>query len=199
MMIKPQLLSLPEQVVTERLMLRNYREGEGQFFFDLVRRNIERFRIAVPEDWLAMQTPDDGEVHVREFIARWYLRECFFFSMWHRESGTYMGHIPLFDLDWHVPRIEIGYIIGQEYEGRGYVTEGARACVRFAFEHLKVNKMLLTCREDNTRSYRTAERIGFMREGLQRDHIVRGDGSLTGRLCYGITRADYERLVPTWS
>ncbi len=198
-MVKPQLFSLPEQIVTERLVLRNYREGEGQFFFDLVQRNIEHFRIAVPEHWLAMQTPEDGEVQVREFIAWWYLRQCFFFSMWDRESGAYMGHIPLFDPDWYVPRIEIGYIIGQEYEGHGFVTEGARACVRFAFDHLKVNKMLLYCREDNTRSYHAAERIGFAREGLQHDHIIREDGTLTGRLCYGMTRTDYKKLVSTWS
>ena len=38
-MVKPQLLSLPEQIVTERLMLRSYREAEGQFFFDLVNQH----------------------------------------------------------------------------------------------------------------------------------------------------------------
>lgn len=198
-MIKPQLLKLPDQIVTERLMLRSYREGEGQFFFDLIQRNSERFRIAVPASWLTMTTPEEGEVQVREFIAGWYLRKCFFFSMWDRETGAYMGHTVLFDPDWQVPRIELGYIIDQQYEGYGYMTEGSRACVRFAFDELNVNKLMLTCRADNTRSYCTAERIGFTREGLQRDHIIRGDGTLTGRLCYGMTRADYEELVPTWS
>ena len=65
-MIKPQLLSLPDQRVTERLTLRSYREGEGQLFFDLVQRNLEHFRIAVPEHWLTMQTPEEGEVQVRQ-------------------------------------------------------------------------------------------------------------------------------------
>jgi RimJ/RimL family protein N-acetyltransferase len=196
--MKPQLLDVPRQIDTKRMVLRCYREGEGAKLFDLIQRNIEHFRIAVPPEWLTMQETDDGEVLVREFISAWYMRRAFFFSMWHRENDTLLGHIPLFDPDWDVPRIEIGYILGQEYQGQGYMTEGARACVRFAFDQLAMHKVLLYCRDDNTRSYRLAERVGFVREGLQPNHIARSDGPPVGRLCYGMTRADYERLAPTW-
>ncbi|MBN2304283.1 MAG: GNAT family N-acetyltransferase [Anaerolineae bacterium] len=178
--------------------MRCYREGEGATFFDLVQRNIEHFRIAVPENWLTIPGPDDAENLIREFIGAWIQHQAFFFSMWDRATNTLLGHIPLFDPNWQVPRIEVGYILGQEYQGKGYMTEGVRACVRFAFDHLNMNKMLLYCREDNVPSYRLAERVGFKREGLQHDHILRPDGTLTGRLCYGMTVADYQELVTTW-
>ena len=196
--MKPPLFTLPDQIVTKRLVLRRYHEGEGRAFFDLVQRNIEHFRIAVPENWLTLKNANDAEHLVRDFIAWWISREMFFFSMWRRDDGVLLGHIPLFDANWQVPRIEIGYILGQEYQGQGYMTEGVRACTRFAFEHLKMNKALLYCREDNVASSRLAERVGFKREGLQPDHIACGDGTLTGRLCYGMTRPNFEQLVPTW-
>lgn len=189
--MKPQLLEIPCQLETERLILRCYREGDGQVFFEMMRRNRAHVWDAVPDEFLNLTGVEDAEVLIRELMADWGLRRNFFVSMWEKATSAYLGHIPLFAPHWDVPRIEIGYIIDQAYQGRGFVTEGGRACVRFAFEHLKVNKIALHCYADNARSCRVAERLGFAREGLQRDHAVKRDGTLVGWMSYGLTRADY--------
>lgn len=62
-----------------------------------------------------------------------------------------------------------------------------------------INTVLLTCREDTIASYQLATRAGFICARLPREHIHRGDGTLTGRLPDGMTVADYQQLAATWS
>ncbi len=62
------------------------------------------------------------------------------------------------------------------------------------FNDLKANKAVITCDENNVRSYRVAERCGFIREGCLRGEVKRKDGTLGGTLYYGMLREEFERL-----
>ena len=77
---------------------------------------------------------------------------------------------------------------------QGYATEATKAALAFVFKHLKSNKASLTCDEDNQRAYGVAERCGFVREGCLREQVNRKDGTLVGKLCYGMLRTEFETL-----
>ena len=95
-----------------------------------------------------------------------------------------------------MPLHEIGYFVVKDQLGKGFATEATKAALEFVFEHLKSNKAVVTCDEDNQPAYRVAEHCGFIREGRLRGEVKRRDGTLAGKLYYGMLRIEYESLRP---
>ncbi len=95
-----------------------------------------------------------------------------------------------------MPLHEIGYLLVKDQMGRGFATEAIKAALTFVFKHLKSNKAIVTCDEDNKPAYRVAERCGFIREGCLRGQVKRRDGTLVGKLHYGMIRTEFETLKP---
>ncbi|WP_459963506.1 GNAT family N-acetyltransferase [Nocardia sp. IFM 10818] len=81
------------------------------------------------------------------------------------------GGASLYDLDRTNHRAAIGYWLAAHARGRGAATRSVRLLARWAFTHLKVMRLELTCAPDNLASQRVAARCGFTREGLLRSHI----------------------------
>jgi RimJ/RimL family protein N-acetyltransferase len=58
----------------------------------------------------------------------------------------------------------IGYLFNKNYWHKGYATEAALGCIKYAFEKLKENKIYVTIRINNILSQKVAEQIrGFIR------------------------------------
>jgi ribosomal-protein-alanine N-acetyltransferase len=60
---------------------------------------------------------------------------------------------------------DIGYILKSDYWGEGYATEGAMACIDYAFDVLKTDKVICDIRPQNTSSILVAKRLGMVRVG----------------------------------
>lgn len=71
--------------------------------------------------------------------------------------------------------VEVAYHIRRDCWGRGYATEAARACMRYGFERLGLEKLISLIRPENLQSRRVAEKNGLrierqtMRVGLVHD------------------------------
>ena len=57
--------------------------------------------------------------------------------------------------------IEFGYTLSRSQWGRGYATEAAAACLRYAFEHLRLPQLVASVDSQNVASQRVLEKIGF--------------------------------------
>ena len=95
-------------------------------------------------------------------------------------------------LSWDPFRIagEIGYWVRSSFEGRGLVTEAARAMTRIGFEHMGLNRVVIRAGVGHGRSRAVPERLGYVLEG-----VARGDGRGTGGY-YDI--AVYAMLAEEW-
>ncbi|HMM31246.1 MAG TPA: GNAT family N-acetyltransferase [Clostridia bacterium] len=60
----------------------------------------------------------------------------------------------------------IGYILMSRYYGNGYATEGAKAMVDYAFNTLKIPKIICDIRPMNKSSIAVAKRIGMVETGM---------------------------------
>ena len=74
----------------------------------------------------------------------------FFLKRPRRSSGT----ISLFNIDWKVPRFEIGYWLRTPHAGKGFMTEATAGGLasKMAFEQLKAERIEIRCDERNSRS-----------------------------------------------
>jgi len=66
---------------------------------------------------------------------------------------------------------EIGYWLGREHGGQGYMTEALQALLPHAFRTLSLNRLEAACLPDNLRSKAVLARLGFQQEGLARSYL----------------------------
>jgi RimJ/RimL family protein N-acetyltransferase len=105
-------------------------------------------------------------------------------------DDAFLGVCLLFNVVARGARAEIGYILGREHWGQGYMAEALPALVAHAFGALDLNRLEADIDPRNTASARVLERLGFRREGLLRERwIVNGEKSDSA--IYGLLRTDF--------
>lgn len=85
----------------------------------------------------------------------------------------------------------LGYFIGREHQGKGYMTEAVRLCVRYAFEELGLHRVQAGVMPRNVPSLRVLEKAGFRREGLALKYL-RINGVWEDHVLFAKTREDWE-------
>jgi len=81
--------------------------------------------------------------------------------------------------------LELGYHIRKEYWNKGYATEAAKACIEYAIDTLKMEKIYSYTKSENLPSIRVAEKVG-MRFVKQFEKVIMG--STVNEVLYCIHR-----------
>lgn len=98
------------------------------------------------------------------FVGHWHLRGYGMWAVEESHSHALVGRIGCFNPEgW--PGLELGWLLGRPYWGKGYATEGARAALDYAFTTLKQLHVISLIRPENTASIRVAGRLGERLEG----------------------------------
>lgn len=105
-------------------------------------------------------------------------------------DGTPVGWIDFFNVDWANRKAEAGIAI-PERRGRGLSYRAGRRALMFAFQVLRLNRVVLRIPEKNTASIRLAEKLGFTREGVEREAVVR-DGEPEDIIVYAMLKREFE-------
>lgn len=84
------------------------------------------------------------------------------------------------------------------HRGRGYGREAMRVGLNFAFNELNLHRVCLTVFSYNTAAIALYEALGFVREGVYREHLER-DGRRHDMILYGMLRPEWERKTTTTS
>ena len=120
-----------------------------------------------------------------------------------RTDDQLIGSITLFNLDFNHRRAEIGYALGREFWGQGYMNEALIALLKYAFEDLNLHRIEADVDPRNTASIKTVERLGFQREGYLRERW-QINGEIQDAYFYGLLRQEWKnadagskRLVDT--
>lgn len=192
------LLDIPSSIETERLIIKSYEEGDGKPYFSQLQANVDHLKEHA-DDATTIQTEEQAEIRIREYIADWVARTRFVMAIWEKVSHSLLGQMWIEPKKWDVPSFEIGWFLDKAWEGKGIATEATKGCLTFLFENLNAHKVDVKVRETNTRSFQLAERCGFVKEGLLRDYIRVGDNLWIGLLCYGMLRSEYENLKGEWN
>jgi ribosomal-protein-alanine N-acetyltransferase len=65
----------------------------------------------------------------------------------------------------------LGYYIGANHAGRGYMTEALRLALRYAFDLLKLHRLEANIQPGNVASIALVKRAGFILEGYSRRYL----------------------------
>lgn len=102
-----------------------------------------------------------------------------------------IGTTTLFHLDLSNRRAEIGYALGRDHWGQGYIQEALNALLAFAFNELNLHRLEADVDPRNARSIRTLERLGFQKEGYLRERWHVG-GEIQDALFYGLLKREWK-------
>jgi RimJ/RimL family protein N-acetyltransferase len=105
-------------------------------------------------------------------------------------AGEAVGGIGLeLQKDVHRRSAEIGYWLGEEFWGRGIITDAVRAVTAFGFQVFDVCRIYACVFEWNPASRRVLEKAGYSLEGRLRKSVTK-DGHTMDQCIYGILREE---------
>ncbi len=193
--MEPLLEFVPDRIETPRLIIRSARSGDAPALNAAIAESIDALRPYVP--WAARGVPslEQSEADCRRFHAKFLLREDLTMVMFERDAdgneGAFVGGTGLHRIDWAVRRFEIGYWCRSSRVGAGLVGEAVEALTRCAFEQLRALRVELRVDEANRRSWRVAERAGYVLEGVLRSQSLAPSGEPRDLRVYAKTRATW--------
>jgi [ribosomal protein S5]-alanine N-acetyltransferase len=65
----------------------------------------------------------------------------------------------------------LGYHVGAEYAGRGYMSEAIELVLKYAFENLRIHRLEANIQPGNLASLAVVKRAGFIREGYSKRYL----------------------------
>jgi ribosomal-protein-serine acetyltransferase len=152
--------------IDDETELRIYEERHAQEVAELVDQNRVYLRQWLP--WVDFsRTIEDSKAFIKNSLQQFAQNEGFQMGIWYR--GKLAGGIGYHPIDWANRKVEIGYWLGESFQGKGLMTKACRTLVTYAFDELGLNKVEIHCATSNIRSCAIPKRLGFTQEGILRE------------------------------
>ena len=121
-------------------------------------------------EWMAWANEGTKEQDTKEYIerARKNLAQETQLPLLMFLKGEIIGTISLFNIDMINRSSEVGYWLAKEHQGKGIITRSCRELIKYGFEELNLNRIVIRCATENFKSQAIPERLGFKKEGVSR-------------------------------
>ncbi|WP_417605884.1 GNAT family N-acetyltransferase [Oceanimonas baumannii] len=169
-------------IETERLTLKPLMpEDSGSLLEIFSDPAVMRYWNTAP--WSTIQ---DALTFISESNASMQGQEALVLGVYLNATGELAGKCMLFSYEQESRRAEIGFGLGCDYWGKGYVNEAGEALIQYGFDSLGLRRIEAEIDPDNYASAKALEKLGFTLEGLLRQRWevngVISDSAMYGRL-----------------
>ncbi|OEK05562.1 hypothetical protein BFP71_12220 [Roseivirga misakiensis] len=154
-------------------------------YFDLVERNRKRL-----EDFFTgtvSKTKDLAatEQFLKEIDEKRTKREYFPYLVVDNSTNEFIAFIDLKNVDWSIPKTEIGCYTDVNFAGKGVTTKAMNLFVDYCFETFDFKKIYLRTHHSNKAAQIVAERCSFELEGTIRMDYITTAGEIVDLMYYG--------------
>ncbi|GHV39820.1 hypothetical protein FACS189490_04020 [Clostridia bacterium] len=145
---------------TERLKIRRFYRKDFAGLFTIMKKPEVMYA------WEAGFTKGEARKWLNRQLTRYHKDGYGYFAVTLKGSDRLIGQAGLMksEID-GVTVTEIGYVFDNEFWGRGYAIEAARACVELAFNRYGLDKLYATIRPENAASVKLAEKLDMRKIG----------------------------------
>lgn len=145
-------------IKTERVGIRNWQESDIEPMTALNQDD------EVMEFFPMRPTLEETAKFIHRMQGEFTNRGYCYFAADRLDTGEFIGFIGLlyqnYDVDF-CPMTDIGWRLKKDAWGFGFATEGAKACLDYAFKELKLTEIYSTCTTLNHRSENVMKKIGM--------------------------------------
>lgn len=168
------------KIETENLILRLLEFNDIYSITEILSNiNVTKNLLEVPYPY----TLEDAKSFVIYNLENFYSERFIIYMIADRETNEIYGSISMSFSQIH-NRGEVGYYIGEEYWGRGIMTEALKAVIDFWFDK-GLKKIVGNHFEFNKASGKVMEKAGMKCEGSMKKHVKR-NGKYYDLVYYGI-------------
>jgi ribosomal-protein-alanine N-acetyltransferase len=117
------------------------------------------------------------------------------FLVFGHEDHALIGSIAINDVRRGVAQsCSVGYWVGEQYAGKGYMTEALSGVLPIIFSRLKIHRIEAACLPHNEASLALLIKIGFRREGFVKRYL-KINGTWQDHILFGLLDTD-TRIAP---
>jgi ribosomal-protein-serine acetyltransferase len=169
------------------LELRLLEERHAAALFAAVDRDREYLREWLP--WVdATTTQDDSLAFIKASLEQFASNIGFAAGIWN--ENQFCGVLGTHKINWLNRKVELGYWLGRDFQGKGIVTDACRAAITHMFRELDLNRVEIHCATGNVKSCAIPRRLGFTLDGTLREGQLVG-GRYSDLHVFGMLKRDW--------
>ena len=164
--------NLFQELETDRLILRKISLEDASDLYKNVFNNFSYYKYYY-------QLPFQDFFEYKELVSKyeeWYNNGNHFrLGIVLRESNEMIGTIQLHTKDMLNNNCKVGYIIGYNFQNKGYMKEALNCVISFAFNTLKFHRIQTEIVVGNNNSIKLVENLGMEEEGIKKESYLLQD------------------------
>ncbi|MGV3467369.1 MAG: GNAT family N-acetyltransferase [Heyndrickxia sp.] len=154
-------------VIDEEVSLRLFTENDTEEFYNLIIGSSNNFR-----KWISWIDDIKNKEDASEFI-KYYINEIIENGGYPKSvaiiyRGEIAGKIGFNEIDKESKVGDIGYWLGEKFQGKGIMAKAFKTFIDYGFKNLGLNRIEVYISIDNIKSRKLPERFGFKEEGVLR-------------------------------
>ncbi|MBY0515699.1 MAG: GNAT family N-acetyltransferase [Bacteriovoracaceae bacterium] len=183
---------IPEEIHTERLLIRKHQLSDAGFMFKAIDEDRERLRQWLP--WVDQtKSLEDSKRNLETCLSSWENQSLFDYGFYSK-SGKFLGRGGLHSVNLAIPKAEFGYWMTKDGEGKGYVSEAISA-IEAEFFKLGFERLEVRCDPLNIRSANVPKRLGYRLEAIL-SREARQNGKLRDTMVWAKLKNDHRKDIP---
>jgi [ribosomal protein S5]-alanine N-acetyltransferase len=145
-------------IETKRLLLKCIDQSDREFIFEEFQNDFINKYLYDEEPMTDIEQADD----LIKFFTMDEPRNQNRWVLINKLENKKMGTCGFHRWDRKMNKVELGFELMQQYNGKGYMTEALEAMIEFARVKMNVNKIIAIVYIDNSKCKRLLEKLGFI-------------------------------------
>lgn len=174
-----------KSIETERLILRKFKLSDAKQMFE---NYTSREKVTEYLTWYPHKNLAATQDYLKGFVLPAYKEKSTYrWAIVWKENMQVIGCIDVVRLFDNRRCAELGWVISDDYWGRGIMPEAANEVLKYIFD-LGYERIQAVHHVENAKSGRVMQKIGMQHEGTLRKYEVDKDGILCDCEMYAITK-----------
>lgn len=133
--------------------------------------------------------------YVKDAMKKREMKTDFPFVIIHRKTNEIVGATWYMDISMQHKRLEIGSTWLNPKVWRTNINTNCKyLLLQYGFEKLEMQRIQIKTGHENIRSQKAIERIGAVKEGILRNHMMKKEGTIRHTVMYSITKEEWETV-----
>ncbi|SHH64806.1 GNAT family N-acetyltransferase [Winogradskyella jejuensis] len=165
--------------------IRLLKNTDLEAYYGMVSKNRKRLEDFFTGTTSRTQTFEDTKVFLAEMLERVNKREYYPYLIEDINTNTIAGFLDLKNVDWKIPKTEMGLYIDEDYADKGVSSKAFKLFCDYCFDTHGFKKLFLRTHPQNYPARKIAEKAGFKNEGTIRCDYKTTSGDLIDLVYYG--------------